>query len=69
MSHSLDFLKDQLRRLQVKNEEAMSDLMFANRQLVRAQTDVADIEREIEQRVETMKDIEIGIETLEKYGA
>lgn len=69
MSRSLDILKDQLRWLQVKNEEAMADLMSANRQLVRAQTDVADIEREIEQRVETMKDIEIGIETLEKYGA
>lgn len=69
MSRSLDILKDQLRWLQVKQEEAMADLMSANLQLVRAQTDVADIEREIDQRVETMKDIEIGIETLEKYGA
>ena len=69
MIHSLDILKDQLRWLQIKQEEAISDLMSANRQLALVQADVADIEREIDQRVETMKDIEIGIETLEKYVA
>lgn len=69
MSKAKDILVDQLRWLNIKQEEAKVDLISANRQLVRAQTDVTDLEREMDERNEAMKDIQIGIDTLEKYGA
>lgn len=68
-SRSLDVLRDQLRWLESKQEETKADLMGANRQMVRIQTEVSDLERLMDDRDEAMKDIRIGIETLEKYGA
>lgn len=69
VSHSKDVLQDQLRWLELKQEETKGDLLSANRQMVRIQTEVNNLEEEMGKRDETMKDIRIGIETLEKYGA
>lgn len=69
MSVSITVLKDKLSYLEMKQQEAKADLMGANQRLMRAQTDRDDIERAMDERDEIMKDVRIGIETLEKYGA